>query len=766
MCNADRARSSYPGARICSVVVAGLIVAFGVPLKGTTWAQPLGGEFQVNTYTTGDQTPTEIYGGTGSDSVATDPAGNFVVVWQSQGDGSGLGVFGRRYDSSGAPQGSEFQVNTFTSGTQRNPAVAADGSGNVIVVWSGNGTPSGFVGLYGQRYSSSGATLGAEFTVSTGHYEYHPDVAADAAGNFVVVWQDIQDGSSSGVRGQRFDSGGSPVGAQFQVNSTTGGGQGSPSVAISSTGDFVVVWDGDGPSTTDIFGQRYNSSGTAQGSEFLVNTYTTSFQRLPSVAADSAGNFVVTWQEYSYPPRNISARRFSSSGSPLGAEFKVNTTTPGTQGDPAVAADPAGNFVVVWDSFASEDGSYRSVHGQRYNSAGSAMGVQFLVNTYTTGHQRRPGVAVDATGNFVVVWTSGNQDGSGWGMFGQRYFSCGNGTVGSGEACDLGPSNGNPAVCCTASCTFVAGGTECRISAGVCDPAETCTGASGSCPPDAKSTAECRAAADVCDLADSCDGVGDVCPPDAKKPSGTGCTPDGNVCTDDVCDGVGNACTHPNNTAACDDLLFCNGSDTCAGGGCNIHAGDPCVGPDGDADCSESCDEGADDCTAADPSGSACSDSLFCNGADTCGGGTCSGHAGDPCAGGPECADACNEAADNCLDPSGTSCTDDGNACTADECDGAGGCDHPNTTDQCDDGDACTMGDTCGGGACSGTAITSCIDADGCCPSGCDTVDDSDCPPPLPVLPPPGALLLGLLLAAFMAARLRGRRNVAGQRGT
>lgn len=68
---------------------------------------PVGSEFHVNTYTTDDQY---------ASSVAADAAGNFVVVWQSFGqDGSGLGVFGQRYDSTGLPVGSEFQVNTATS---------------------------------------------------------------------------------------------------------------------------------------------------------------------------------------------------------------------------------------------------------------------------------------------------------------------------------------------------------------------------------------------------------------------------------------------------------------------------------------------------------------------------------------------------------------------------------------------------------------------------------------------------------------------------
>ena len=83
--------------------------------------------------------------------------------------------------------------------------------------------------------------------------------------------------------------------------------------------------------------------------------------------------------------------------------------------------------------------------------------------------------------------------------------------------------------------------------------------------------------------------------------------------------------------------------------------------------------------------------------------GTCARHAGDPCTGGPECADACNEAADNCFDLVGTPCTSDGNVCTDDQCNGAGACVHPANTAPCDDGLFCTATDTCAGGTCGGT---------------------------------------------------------------
>ena len=100
--------------------------------------------------------------------MASDAAGNFVVVWESYGqDGSSYGVFGQRYASTGAPLGPEFRVNTYTTGYQHDPAVASDSSGNFVVVWTSDGQDGSGNGVFGQRYDSSGAPLGPEFRVNT-----------------------------------------------------------------------------------------------------------------------------------------------------------------------------------------------------------------------------------------------------------------------------------------------------------------------------------------------------------------------------------------------------------------------------------------------------------------------------------------------------------------------------------------------------------------------------------------------------------------------
>ncbi len=383
-------------------------------------AQLLGPEFQVNSYTTSFQR---------SPAVAADGSGNFVVAWESYGqDGANSGVFGQRFNSAGSPQGSEFRVNTYTTAVQRDPTVAVDGAGSFVVVWESYSQDGSSFGVFGQRFNSAGSEAGSEFrvnTYTTGSQNY-PAVAADGSGGFVVAWQSQgQDGSAYGVFGQRFDSAGSRVGSEFQVNSFATDDQTRPAVAADSSGNFVVAWnslDEDG-SSWGVFGQRFNSAGSPLGSEFQVNSYTTDAQWVPAVATDSSGNFLVAWSSNRQDGSSwgVFGQQFSSTGSRVGSEFQVNTYTTNYQEGPAVAADGSGNFVVAWNSYSGQDGSGGpGVFGQRYAFAGGSVGSEFQINSYTTGAQAHPTVAAGNSGNFVVAWDSYDQDGSNDGVFGQR----------------------------------------------------------------------------------------------------------------------------------------------------------------------------------------------------------------------------------------------------------------------------------------------------------------------------------------------------------
>lgn len=395
---------------------------FTFALPAIAVGQPIGTEFQVNSFVPGLQDDA---------AVSSDAAGNFVVVWNSDGqDGSGFGVFGQRYDLSGTPVGGEFPVNTFTDADQSLPAVASGDEGDFVVVWQSAGQDGSGLGVFGQRYDKFGIPQGAEFQVNTftAGDQGDPDVASDADGNFVVLWESAgQDGSSRGVFGQRYDALGNALGGEFQVNTFTSGGQDDIAVASDAVGSFVVVWEsvGQDGSQNGVYGQRYSASGTPIGSEFPVNTTTANDEENPHVDRNADGAFVVVWiadvQDGS--GNGVFAQRFDASGNPVGVEFQVNSFTAGDQDSPSVALDADGNFMVVWQSNL-QDGSGRGVFGQRYGESGNPLGGEFLVNTTTAFSQIHPTVAAARApgGDFAVVWDSLQDLDVSRGIYGQRFL--------------------------------------------------------------------------------------------------------------------------------------------------------------------------------------------------------------------------------------------------------------------------------------------------------------------------------------------------------
>jgi hypothetical protein len=356
-------------------------------------------------------------------------------------------------------EGPEFQVNTFTPRDQRQPGVAMSPGGEFVIVWEsgsyyGPAQDGSRSGIFGQRHDAAGGPVGPEFqvnTYTTGD-QFDAAVAVSAAGRFVISWSSGyyssyyappgQDGSELGAFVQPFAPDGTPAGPELQANTYTTSRQHRSAVGTDAAGNFVVVWqsssyystggqDGSGPG---VFAQRFDSTGTPLGPEFQVNVFTTGNQSSAALAVEPSGSFVVVWQSgyYGYQDGSytgVFGRRFASTGTPLGPEFQVNVFTTGNQFAPAIAAAPGGGFVVVWTSESyygvDQDGSRSGVFGRRFDATGAPLGGEFQAHTYTTLDQFEPVVAADAAGQFVVAWSSYYQDGSGTGIFAQLFSSLG-----------------------------------------------------------------------------------------------------------------------------------------------------------------------------------------------------------------------------------------------------------------------------------------------------------------------------------------------------
>ncbi|MDH3525833.1 MAG: hypothetical protein OES32_19855, partial [Acidobacteriota bacterium] len=253
---------------------------------------PVDGEFQVNTYTTNDQRRA---------AVGLDGDGGFVIAWVSFGssgtDTSGDSIQAQRYAADGTPAGAQFQVNSYTTDTQYSPAVGLDGAGGFVVAWTSYGsagTDSDARSIQAQRYAVDGTPAGGQFQVNsyTTGGQYDPAVGPDGAGGFVVAWTSPGSGGSDtsaySIQARRFAPDGTPLGGDFQVNTYTTDEQYFPAVSADGGGGFVVVWTSVGSSGSDtslssVQGQRYAADGSPVGGEFQVNTYTSLAQMLPAV---------------------------------------------------------------------------------------------------------------------------------------------------------------------------------------------------------------------------------------------------------------------------------------------------------------------------------------------------------------------------------------------------------------------------------------------------------------------------------------------------
>ncbi|HEX2464723.1 MAG TPA: hypothetical protein VHR17_08855, partial [Thermoanaerobaculia bacterium] len=327
-----------------------IVAAIGTHSAVLGQKDPAGPEFQVNTHTVSAQR---------FPAVAAEADGDFVIAWDSGNqDGSSYGIFARQFSSAGVSLAIEFQVNIFTTAAQRLASVAVDADGDFVIAWRGSSL-AGAYEVFLSRFSSAGTLLtgGIQANTYTTGQQLNPAVASEADGDFVVTWfSATQDGATGGIFGRRFSSAGTPLASEFQINVYTTDDQRNPSVSAAANGDFIVAWESylqDGASW-GVFSRSFSSAGAPLTSELQVNAYTVDDQSAPSVAVSTSGQFVVVWHSslqdgYS---RGVFAHLFSSSGAALANEFQISAYTTGRERNPSVAVGADGDFIVAWDDAA------------------------------------------------------------------------------------------------------------------------------------------------------------------------------------------------------------------------------------------------------------------------------------------------------------------------------------------------------------------------------------------------------------------------------
>jgi Ca2+-binding RTX toxin-like protein len=374
---------------------------------------PLAGETLVNSFTTGTQA---------NPAVAVLAGGAWVVAWTSTGqDGSGDGVYAQRYTATGVPAGAEFRIATTTANDQRTPSLAALSDGGFIATWQGRVSGGDGFDIYGQRYDAAGAPQGSQFLVNTttASFQGSSSVAGFPGGGFVVTWHSLGSDETADIYARRYNAEGSPVAGEFRVNSHLAANQDEAAVAVLAGGGFVVTWqseDQDG-SSRGVYGQVYNSAGAPVAAEFRASTTTAGAQQFPAVAALEGGGFVIVWSGNA-----TRGQIYAADGTPVGGEFAIAAGFSGV----SVTAMQGGGFAVSWNEIASGgagDGNGFAVVARAFSAAGAPLGEIVVVNETVTGDQQTggPGSLGQLTdGSVAVVW-AGAGTGDSSGVFLRRY---------------------------------------------------------------------------------------------------------------------------------------------------------------------------------------------------------------------------------------------------------------------------------------------------------------------------------------------------------
>ncbi len=357
------------------------------------------------------QVSTAATDGDTAETVAALDGGGYVVVWHSNENGT-YNVLARMFLDDGTPQG---QALTVASGLPAIPYPVVNGlpGGGFAIAHASAGAGGGDISV--SLHDAGGSQTNTQTFGGSGLV--HPDTAVLDDGRIVVTYTQSAggDAGSSAIMGQVLAPNGNLLGSPFLVNVANPTAQQSSHVAALPGGGFVAVWasdlqDGNGLA---IVGRMFDASAAPVGPEFVANTYTNGNQELPVVAALADGGYVVAWQSFGQDGSGSSlhAQRYDLTGARVGGEFQVNTYSFSAQSSPTVVGLPDGGFAISWSSFL-EDGSGYGIFEQRYNADGSPFGIETRVNNITTGNQYSypfgggGQMALLDNGDLVNVWST------------------------------------------------------------------------------------------------------------------------------------------------------------------------------------------------------------------------------------------------------------------------------------------------------------------------------------------------------------------------
>lgn len=290
-------------------------------------------------------------------------------------------------------------VNNYRPGGQYLFNTVAGANGDVILHWQDNAR-GGYYFI--QRFDGSGARLQSDEWYVRQNVSA---VALDRSGNFAVA-SPVNDGNGWSIHVTVYRRDGSVKVPAFKVNATAIPALVGVWMASNAAGQLVVSWSAYlGPTNVVPYARTFSPQGVATSPEVMVGTV--AFSLAQGVAIDAAGNFAVVFTTRVTNPAvdtDVVFRRYTNAGRDMAGPVRANTYNSGQQNNTLVAMAPGGASVAIWES-GGQDGSGSGLYGQRFDAFGWKVGSEFRINESTYGGQVGANVGMAEDGSFIVSWS-------------------------------------------------------------------------------------------------------------------------------------------------------------------------------------------------------------------------------------------------------------------------------------------------------------------------------------------------------------------------
>ena len=327
--------------------------------------------------TTGDLFPISPYY-TRREYVASAPGpdNDYLLAWQQASDSPEPDIFVQRIDSQGQATGSLITITTHLAAQER-PALAR-GDNEYFIVWQDqrNAGTSGS-DLYGHILNNSGALSGTLITITTASDDQiEPTIAYNSdLDEYLVLWSDYRNGSTSDIYGQIVGSDGT-LGGTVDISGISNHQKLADVVYNPDQAQYLTVWqDHRGSNNPHLYGQIISPDGTLVSSEFGI-VETTVKQRSPAIAYNSAagasGRYLVVWDDERNGAgnRDVYGHLIESSGSLTGSDFAIAVVSD-KQEETAITVLDSDEFLIAWQDL--RNGWPPDIYAQRLDGDGALL---------------------------------------------------------------------------------------------------------------------------------------------------------------------------------------------------------------------------------------------------------------------------------------------------------------------------------------------------------------------------------------------------------